>query len=89
MSIMKFAGAAVALLLAAGCDVTVNNESVADQADVLGERLENAAESAGNRIDSAADAVENRVGDIDINVDTDGNDGAEMEAAETGNAAAN
>ena len=75
MTIVKFAGAA-ALLLAAGCDVTVNNESVGDQADALGDRIENAAESAGNRIDSAADAVEakaERIGDIDVNVDLDGN----------------
>jgi ribosomal protein S9 len=80
MRMSKIAAATTALLLAAGCDVTVNNESIENQADVLGDRLENAAESAGNGIEQVAEAVENRaddLGNVDIDVDVrgDGNVG--------------
>ena len=85
---LKIAAATTALLLASGCDVTVNNESIENHADVLGDRLENAAESAGNGIEQVAEAVENKaddLGNVDIDVDvrTDGN-----EAEASGNASA-
>lgn len=82
MKTLKLAGAAFALLLAAACDVTVNNESVEDQADALGERIENVAERAGNTVDSAADAIENKadqIGDIDVDVNL-GGDGDTQDA---------
>jgi hypothetical protein len=87
MRILKMAAATTALLLASGCDVTVNNESIENQADVLGDRLENAADSAGNGIEQVARAVENKaddLGNVDIDVDLRG-DGNAAEASGNAN----
>jgi hypothetical protein len=79
-------GAAAALLLLAGCEMTVNNKSVDNQVDAAASGAANLAEGAGNLLDSAGDAIENhaealgnkadRLTDngIDVNVDIGGGD---------------
>ena len=58
------AGSVAALMLAAGCNVTVNNDSIENQADALADGIENVAEGAGNRVDRAADSIENQAGRV-------------------------
>ncbi|MDB5692353.1 MAG: hypothetical protein JWO81_1416 [Alphaproteobacteria bacterium] len=78
--------AAAALLLAAGCNVTVNNASVDNQVDAAGNKAEAAADSAGNTaeaaaasagnvVDQAAGAIENKadqLGNMHVDVKVDG-----------------
>jgi hypothetical protein len=86
MRIFRTAGAAAALLLAGGCNVTVNNASVDNQFDVAGNKAEAAAASAGNAAeaaavsaskvaDQAAAAIENKadqLGNLHVDVKLDG-----------------
>jgi hypothetical protein len=76
-----FAMASAAALLLTGCNVTVNNQSMDNQADALGNKAESAADSAGNAIDRAAGTIENKadaIGNmhVDVKVDGHGNDAA-------------
>ena len=93
MSKFGMASAAAALLLTGGCNVTVNNQSMDNQADALGNKAESAADSvgntaeaaadsAGNAIDRAASTIENkadRLGNthVDVNVRSHENEAAE------------
>jgi hypothetical protein len=61
MRIFGTAVAAASLLLASGCNVTVNNSSVDNQLDVAGNKAEAAAESAGNKAEVAAEGAGNVV----------------------------
>ncbi|MEA3002154.1 MAG: hypothetical protein QOH81_942 [Sphingomonadales bacterium] len=86
MRIFRTAGATAALLLAGGCNVTVNNASIDNQFDVAGNKAEAAAESAGNAAeaaavsaskvaDQAAAAIENKadqLGNLHVDVKLDG-----------------
>jgi len=83
---MKTIGKAIgvaALLLTAGCEVNVDNNLEAaldNQADALGQDIENVADGAGNAIDAAGDAIDNQIdkidNGIDIKVDLDGKNDA-------------
>lgn len=74
-----------ALLLTAGCEVNVDNNLEAaldNQAEALGEDIENAAQGAGNAIDRAGDAIDDKIDaidngfDIDVNINGRDNDAA-------------
>jgi hypothetical protein len=70
---------AAALLLAAGCNVTVNNKSMDNEADALGNKLGDAADDVGNAVEQTADAVGNKADalgnmHVDVKVDGDRND---------------
>ena len=78
---MKTSGKAIivaALLLTAGCEVNVDNNleaSIDNQAEALGDDLENAAEDAGNTLEDAGNAIENKVDALENGVDVDVNIG--------------
>jgi hypothetical protein len=76
MRIFGMASAA-ALLLTGGCNVTVNNQSMDNEADALGNKAESAADSAGNAVDRAASTIENkadRIGNMHVDVNVRGHD---------------
>ena len=69
-----------AILLAGGCEVTVNNKSIDNQVDAAASGAANAADSAGEALDSAGnviervgEAVENRADALGDKVDRLGN----------------
>ena len=52
-------GSGVILLAVAGCNVTVDNKSIDNQADAVAAGAANLAEDAGNLAERAGDKVEN------------------------------
>ena len=71
-------GALALVVLAGGCEVTVNNKSVDNQVDAAADRMENVADSAGNALEAAgdeignqADALGNRLDKVHVKVDVD------------------
>jgi hypothetical protein len=82
MKLYTAACATLALLLLGGCDVTVNNKSLENEADAAAGHLENVAEDAGNVVGQAAEAVGNQVDALD-NVNIDVNVARDDDTAET------
>jgi hypothetical protein len=76
--------AALPLLLLAGCQVNVDNQTKANvdnAADAAGNQLDRAGDAVGNAADSVGNAVEqgaDKVGNLTVNVhsDDDGNQAA-------------
>jgi outer membrane murein-binding lipoprotein Lpp len=81
-SLLKAAALPV-LLLAAGCNVNVDNKTEAQLDNVVSDiesgaenlaaGVENVAEDVGNQVDQGVDAIDNKV---DVNVDLNGNESA-------------